>query len=79
MLVALYAALGILLIRGANDPKSNTALFDFTILSSVLHALVMIPQSFYYPNEHAHMWADVPLLIIISIVFWKWHPRRAKG
>lgn len=78
MLMALYVALGILLIRGARDPRANVGLFDFGILSSVLHALVMIPQSFYYPNEHAHMWADIPLLFVIAVVLWVWHPNRAR-
>ncbi|MBK9520050.1 MAG: hypothetical protein IPO13_00125 [Rhodocyclaceae bacterium] len=78
MLIALYVALGILFIRGAKDPKANAALFDFGILSSVLHAGVMIPQSFYYPNEHAHMWADVPLLLAVTVVLWIWHPTRRR-
>ena len=51
MLGALYVAYGILLIRGAKDPCRNVALFDFGILSSVLHALVMIPQAFFYPER----------------------------
>ncbi len=76
MLAALYVAYGILLIRGAKDPRRNVALFDFGILSSVLHALVMIPQSFYYPNEHAHMWSDVPVLFVMAFVIWVWHPER---
>jgi hypothetical protein len=76
MVLALYVAYGILLIRGAKDPRRNVALFDFGILSSVLHALVMIPQSFYYPNEHAHMWGDVPLLLAMAVVLWVWYPGR---
>jgi hypothetical protein len=76
MLVAMYFALGILLIRGAKDPRRNVALFDYGILSSVTHAVVMVFQSFYYPNEHAHMWADVPLLFAIAIAMWIWHPDR---
>jgi len=76
MLGALYLAYGILMIRGARDPKANAALFDFGILSSVLHALVMIPQAFYYPNEHAHLWADIPALAVIAVVLWIWHPNR---
>lgn len=76
MLMALYLALGILLIRGARDPQANVGLFDFGILSSVLHALVMIPQAFYYPNEHAHLWADIPALFVITAVLWVWHPNR---
>ena len=78
MIAALYVAFGILLIRGAHDPKANAALFDFGILSSILHAGVMIPQSFYYPNEHAHLWADVPLLIAVTVILWIWHPTRAR-
>lgn len=76
MIAALYVSLGLLLVRGANDPRANTGLFDFAILSSALHAAVMIPQSFYYPNEHAHLWADVPLLLVMMVVFWHWHPTR---
>lgn len=79
MIAALYIAYGILMIRGARDPKANAALFDFGILSSVLHALVMIPQSFDHPNEHAHMWADVPLLFITAAVLWRWHPNRTSS
>ena len=58
---------------------SENESFDFGILSSVLHGLVMIPQSFLYPNEHAHMWADVPLLFVIAAVMWIWYPDRRKG
>jgi hypothetical protein len=76
MLTSLYVAYGILMIRGARDPKANAALFDFGILSSVLHASVMIPQAFYYPNEHAHLWADIPALVVIAVVLWIWHPNR---
>jgi hypothetical protein len=76
MIGALYLAYGILMIRGARDPRANSALFDFGILSSVLHGLVMIPQAFYYPNEHAHLWADIPALGVIVVVLWIWHPNR---
>jgi hypothetical protein len=76
MLGALYLAYGVLMIRGASDPMRSVALFDFGILSSVLHGLVMIPQAFYYPNEHAHLWADIPALAIVTVVLWTWHPDR---
>jgi len=79
MLAAMYVAFGILLIRGAKDPRRNVALFDFGILSSVLHGLVMVFQSFYYPNEHAHMWADVPVLFGMAIMMWYWYPDRKTG
>ena len=79
MLGALYVAYGILLIRGAKDPHRNVARFDFGILSSVLHGLVMVPQAFLYPNEHAHLWSDVPFIFAMAVVLWVWYPGRVRG
>ncbi len=79
MLVALYVAWAILLIRGARDPRANAALFDWGILANLLHGLVMIPQAFFYPNEHAHLWTDIPLTIVLCAVMWIWHPNRVRG
>jgi hypothetical protein len=76
MIVAVYMAWGILLIRGSKDPKANAALFDFGILANLLHGLVMLVQAFIYPNEHAHLWADVPLAFAISAICWIYHPNR---
>ncbi|MCF8506855.1 MAG: hypothetical protein K9G59_18250 [Caulobacter sp.] len=76
MLFSLYVAWAILMIRGARDPKANAALFDFGILGNLMHAGVMAPQAFLYPNEHAHLWADVPLLVLISGALWLSHPNR---
>ena len=77
--MTLYVSYGILLIRGAKDPRRNVGLFDFGILSSVLHALVMVLQSFYYPNELAHLWGDVPVLVAMAVVLWVWYPNRVRG
>ena len=76
MILSIYVAYGILLIRGAKDPKENAALFDFGILSSVLHGSVMFVQAFIYPNEHAHLWADVPIAFIVAAILWIYHPSR---
>ena len=76
MIVALYIAWAILMIRGADDPKANAALFDFGILANLLHAGIMVPQALLYPNEVAHLWADVPALLALSAACWHWHPRR---
>ena len=73
--LALFSV-GILMIRGAKDPKANAALFDFGILANIFHALLMVYQAFTVPNEHAHLWADVPLLLALSAVMWYWHPNR---
>lgn len=76
MIGVLYLAWGILMIRGAKDPRANAALFDYGILANLLHALIMIPQAFIYPNELAHLWADIPLLFALCVVLWIYHPNR---
>jgi hypothetical protein len=76
MIAVLYLAWAILMIRGAKDPKANAALFDYGILANLLHGLIMIPQAFIYPNEHAHLWADIPLLFVVCAILWIWHPNR---
>jgi hypothetical protein len=76
MLFSLYVAWAILLIRGAKDPRAAASLFDWGILANLLHGLLMVFQAFTVPNEHAHLWADIPLLFAISVVMWYWHPNR---
>jgi hypothetical protein len=76
MIIVLYLAWGILMVRGAKDPKANAALFDYGILANLLHALLMIPMAFIYPNEHAHLWADVPVLLAVCVILWIYHPNR---
>jgi hypothetical protein len=61
---------------GAKDPKANAALFDYGILANLFHGLLMIPQAFIYPNEHAHLWADVPLAFAVCVILWIRHPNR---
>jgi hypothetical protein len=78
MIIALYLAWAILLLRGSRDPKANAALLDFGILANLLHGLVMLAEAFIYPNEHAHIWADVPLLFAFSLACWIWHPNRSR-
>jgi hypothetical protein len=76
MILSIYVAYGILLIRGAKDPKANAALFDFGILANLFHAVLMIPMAFIYPNEHAHLWADIPMLLGVCLILWIYHPNR---
>ena len=76
MIAVLYLAWAILMIRGAKDPRASAALFDYGILANFLHALIMVPQAFIYPNEHAHMWADVPFLLAMCVILWIYHPNR---
>lgn len=76
MVAAMYVSYGILMVRGARDPEKNAALFDYGILSSIVHGGIMIPMAFIYPNEHAHLWADIPFAFALMAALWKWHPNR---
>jgi hypothetical protein len=76
MICALYLGWAILLIRGSRDPKANAALFDWGFLANLLHGLLMLGQAFFYPNEHAHLWTDVPAILAASAACWVWHPNR---
>lgn len=68
MIVGIYATLGICLIRAARDPMAHRSLIDFTIWSSVVHALIMSVQS-WSPGEHlGHMLGDVPALLMVAAV-----------
>jgi len=76
MIVGIYVSYSILLIRGAKDPKANAALFDFGILANLVHAGIMLPQALIYPGEIAHLWTDVPVLLMVSLVLWIFYPGR---
>jgi len=65
------------MIRDARDPRASAALFDFGILANLPHALIMIPQAFIHPGEHTHLWADVSLLLGVSLAASVCHPGRA--
>jgi hypothetical protein len=76
MVAAMYVSYGFLMLRGARDPKRNAGLFDYGIVSSIVHGGIMIPQAFYYPNEHAHLWTDIPFAALLAIICYVWHPER---
>jgi hypothetical protein len=68
MIVGIYATLGVFLVRAAFDPSAHRSLIDFTIWSSVVHALIMAVQS-YGPGMHmGHMLGDVPALLLVALV-----------
>ena len=62
----MYIALGICFIVAAKDPLGNAIIIDFTIISSVLHGLVMLYYSFALEGEHLHLAGDVPLLFVLA-------------
>ena len=77
MLAAMYVAWAALMIRCAHDPLANRAIVDYGILANALHGLVMLGEAFVYPHELQHLWADVPLPLVLCGVLWRWYPVRA--
>ncbi|WP_137896408.1 DUF6632 domain-containing protein [Ramlibacter sp. 2FC] len=78
MLAVMYMSYGYLMLRGARDPGGNRALFDFGIVANLAHGAIMIPMAFYYPNEHAHLWFDIPFAFFVVGLLMRWHPKRAE-
>lgn len=78
MLIAMYASYGFLMLRGAGKPLRNVALFDYGIYANLLHGGIMIPMAFIYPNEHAHLWGDIPFAALLVFICIKWHPRKVE-
>lgn len=77
MIVSMYYALGICFLIGAKDPVRSSILIDFTIISSILHGLVMAYYAlFVLETEMPHMWGDVPFLFLVAAGFTIYHPKR---
>ena len=57
-------------------PLRNVALFDYGIVANLLHGGIMIPMAFIYPNEHAHMWFDIPFAFLVAALCYHWHPEK---
>ena len=79
MVAAMYVSYGFLMVRGARKPMRNAALFDYGIAANLLHGGIMIPMAFIYPNEHAHLWFDIPFAFLIVILCFVWHPEKTAG
>ncbi len=77
MIVAVYAVLGIFLIRASANPAAHASLIWFTVWSSIAHAAVMALQSLRAPMHHGHLLGDVPALLIAALVLTVLMKRRA--
>lgn len=76
MLKAMYIALSICLVLGARDPAGNSIIIDYAMISSLIHGIVMLVYAVILHHEHAHLYGDVPLLIITAILLFFYHPRK---
>jgi hypothetical protein len=76
MILSMYFAIGICFIMGAKDPVRNAIIVDYTIISSFLHASVMLYYALVLEGEMPHLWGDVPFLYGLAIGFLIYHPKR---
>jgi len=79
MIVGIYATLGGFLILAARNPLENLSLIWFTVWSSVIHAAIMLMQSFEAPENHGHLLGDVPALIFVAVLLAVVTPRGASA
>lgn len=68
MIVGIYATLGVFLILASRDPAAHRSLIQFTIVSSVVHALIMAVQAAQMPEHRGHLYGDVPALLLVAVV-----------
>jgi hypothetical protein len=77
MMLMLYLAWCYLLIREASNPSGAGLLFDFGIIANCLHGLLMIVQTIMmWKHEMPHLWADIPLLFVLVLALWLYHPNK---
>jgi hypothetical protein len=76
MLLGIYAVLGVFLLVAASRPLEHRSLIWFTVWSSVVHALIMTAQALGDPNETAHLYGDIPILLLVAAVLGLLMPRR---
>lgn len=69
MILAVYAVLGIFLLRAAKEPAAHASLIAFTAWSSLVHGAVMLAQAFADPTEHTNLCGDIPALILVGALF----------
>jgi len=79
MIIGVYATLGVFLVLAARDPAANRSLIWFTVWSSIVHAAIMGVQSLTDEAERGHLVADIPVLLIVALIFALLSPRRSSA
>lgn len=68
MLLGVYATLGVFLLIASRNPLAHLSLIWFAVWSSVVHAVIMAAQALANPEQLAHLWGDVPALLVVAAV-----------
>ena len=75
MILGVYATLGVFLLIASRNPLQHLSLIWFTVWSSVVHAGIMAAQALANPDQIAHLWGDVPALLVFAAVLAFLTPR----
>ena len=75
MILGVYATLGVFLLIASRNPLQHRSLIWFTVWSSVVHGGIMAVQALHGPEEHGHLFGDVPALLIVAVVLAVLMPR----
>jgi len=68
MIVAIYATLGLFLLRAVRQPLRHLSLIWFAVWSSAAHAAVMTVHAWRSPEEREHFAGDIALLLIVALL-----------
>ena len=68
MIVAIYATLGVFLLRAVREPLRHLSLIWFAVWSSVAHAGVMTVHAWRSPEERVHFVGDIALSLFVALV-----------
>ena len=79
MILAVYAVLGIFMLRATKNPIEHKSLISFVAWSSLVHGLVMLVQALRDSTEHANLCGDVPALVAVGVLFISLAPREEDG
>jgi len=77
MILGIYATLGVFLLIASRNPLAHLSLIWFTVWSSAAHAAIMPVQALANPENIAHLWGDVPALVVVAAVLAVLTPRGA--
>ena len=67
MIIGFYATLGVFLLIASRSPAEHKSLIWFTVVSNLVHAAVMAVQAISDPMEVAHLYGDVPVLVVMAL------------
>jgi len=67
MILGVYATLGVFLLLAARNPLQHLSLIWFTVWSSIAHGGIMAAQAVVYPEHQAHLFGDVPALLLVAV------------